>query len=209
MSGSATTRKNRRRFIWVVLFGAAAYSVFLFLQSFAVIPRSVTTKFPGGAWARMHSGSLIKDNSTCEIEISTKGAKSSTVVLGQDWFDVPMLIIPSTNESVFYCVYDYDIDFQLLKFDLSQPFHALPSNNPMSAAVISATCGVERVRKVDGEDWRLVGTALQQMPSHEYKRQVLRGLDLIFFRVTTGQKFLSDSILHNFGGQGQYSGEPF
>jgi hypothetical protein len=204
MTGFVANRVSGRKLAWLSLFGVAICIVFLFLRSFGIIPRTVITRFKDGAWVKMHSESL-----TCLVEIKTKRGKGSTLILAQDWCDGPMLMIPSTNEDVFYCVYDYDVDFQLLRINLNQPFHALPSNGPMSTVVIRSGCGVNRVLKTDNAAWQYVGGVLEEMPPREYKRAVLEGLDLVVYRLTTDQKFLADSILHKFGGQGQYPGDPY
>jgi hypothetical protein len=126
--------------------------------------------------------------------------------MSQDFFDSPIIVIPSPNDDVFLCIYYYDVDTQLFKIDLSKGSKALPNGSILSAIILASNCKVERVLKDDTNDWALAANALEQMSGGQFKRVSIPSLDLVVFHKYYSQKLLAASM-HNFGDQGQYPGD--
>jgi hypothetical protein len=143
--------------------------------------------------------------SKCTIIINSGSAGSGRVDLLQSFSESPVIVIPSTVSNVFFCVYDNDVDWQLLKIDLGQPFTTLPPENPMRSKVLYSTCRIERVRKAETNDWNAVAAALDKMPAEQFRNQSV-SFNFVVYRAHYSQKQIVASM-RNSGDQGQYEGD--
>lgn len=170
----------------------------------ATIHRKINVVFENGGSVKMIAASILgsRSGSTCRIEIDSKSGKHARLDLFQDWSGGPTMVIPTTNENVFLCIYDYDVDFQLLRIDLSKKYRPLAASVFLKANVLHSDCEVTRVLKTDTNDWSIAVATIQRMPVRQYRRGV-NGLELGIFSLHTTQKTLL-KILRNFGDQGQY-----
>jgi len=139
---------------------------------------------------------------SCEIEIRTSSKGVAKIVLYQDFWDSPIIVIPTTNANVFFCVFDYDVDTQLLRIDLNEPFDAGAKSSFIKGNVLFSTCKIERVSTHDNAAWEAACVTLQGMPDVEYKREAT-GLDLLLFYTQIDRQSLM-AVLKNRGSQGLY-----
>ena len=185
----------------------AGFGVMLFLLLSAVTHRTINIPLNGGGSVTMENPSVLEwfFTSTCAITFSPRPGIVDSVDFGQGWFDAPIMVLPSTNTNVFLCIYDHDVDWQLIRIDLSQRFQPIPLDNPLHGIVRHSTCKIDRVPKSDANDWSYVAATLDKMPGRQYREQS-RGLNLLFFRLRAAQKDVAASM-RNFGDQGQYPGD--
>jgi hypothetical protein len=161
----------------------------------ASISRTIHVPLTDGGYVSFLQPSLIGKffSSSCAITFSPVHGKINSVVLDQNVFEGPLMVIPSTNTNVFLCIYDHDTDWLMIRIDLSQKFQPLSSQNPMQGHVLGSTCQIERVRRVDTNDWYFAASALEKMPSKQFKDQSV-GLDLLVYRLRNDQKYLAASM---------------
>ena len=100
-----------------------------------------------------------------------------------------------------FCIYDNDIDWQVLRIDSDKPFSKIPRDNPITSVVLRSTCKVERVLRGETNDWTLIASSVERMDPRRFKSQALSFVGLV-----TNQKQIANSM-RNFGDQGQYSGD--
>src|SRR5450756_40449 len=131
-------QKNKICCKWVIILLAACLS-FVFLA--LVMPLRTDTQLANGDLIQVRSPSALEsfNVATCSIYIKTKSGTDARIKLSQSWYDLPFMVIPSTNPGVFYCLYDYDTDFQLLKIDTNRKFSQPPKNKVMSANILDSS----------------------------------------------------------------------
>jgi hypothetical protein len=187
----------------LICYGLGILAVALLLLS---IPRTIRVPLKDGGSVSFNQPSLIMSifGSTSTVKICPKTGPTNYVDLEQDWFDGPCMVLPSTNTNVFFCIYDHDVDWQLIRIDVSQPFQTIPAG-PVSGHVFHSTCKIERVLKQDTNDWNFVAATLEKMPSKQYKDQSV-GINLLVYRLRTSQSYLAASM-RDFGDQGMYPGD--
>jgi hypothetical protein len=181
----------------------------LILAMVLLFPQRINTTFKSGDSITIEAPSFLASaaGSTCIISINLKSGMMARITLVQSWFHTPLIVIPSTNGNIFYCIYDHDTDFQLLKFDLEHTFQPPAKDQVMSSSILGSSCEVDRVKRIDTNDWIAVTKALQQMSPDEYDRQVIGGLRFGLFRIHTDQIVVVNSM-RNYGDQGGYNGDP-
>lgn len=134
----------------------------------------------------------------CSVDIRTSSNRKAHIELYQDMSNSPVLVIPAKEAGIFVCIYDYDVDFQLLRINMNQPFDPKPGEGFVKSNVLSSTCKVERIGTNEDLDWSTVKDALMQMPRSAYRQQAI-GCDFL----QTDQQTLLDAI-RNHGNQGVY-----
>jgi hypothetical protein len=188
---------------------AAAVCGLVILVALTVVffPRSITMPMKGGYVVRIVPAPYyrivthIVTSTKCVIYFDSSSSPSNTVELAEAYFNSPILVVQSTNVNTFWCIYDNDVDWQLLRINPTHPFRPIPKHNPIQSLVLRSTCEVERVVKADTNDWEFVAATLESMSSSQY---VAASIHLPF--IVTSQKDLVTSLRH-FGDQGQYDGE--
>jgi hypothetical protein len=170
----------------------------------ASIPRTIRVPLKDGGEVSFPQPSLIGKffSSSSTITFRPKQGKINSMDLEEDVFEGPAMVLSSTNTNVFFCIYDHDTDWLMIKIDLSQEFQPLSPQNPMHSHVLRSTCKIERVRRVDTNDWYFAAAALEKMPSKQFKDQSA-GLDLLVYRLRNNQKDLAASMRNNCD-SGQY-----
>jgi hypothetical protein len=191
-------RKIRKRIAFI------AIGLLLCVIAIASVHRTVKVVFKGGGAAELKPASLLASifGAKCVIAIESISGKKATIDLLQDRFNGPLTVVATTNENIFLCIYNYDVDIQILRIDLTQKFHTLQTGDFLLGTVLESTCKVDRVKRGDSNDWNTAVAGLKQMTSKEYKQEAT-GLDLGLFRIQTNQGRLLAS-LRNFGDQGIY-----
>jgi hypothetical protein len=198
-------RKRNPKMRTLIKYAALIAVVFLLcILVIVTIHRKIDVKFKNGGSVKMRAAAILgsRSGSTCRVEIDSKSGKHAGLDLFQDWANMPLMVIPTTNEDVFLCIYDYDVDFQLLRLDLSKKYQPLKASVFIRANVSRSDCEVTRVLKTDADDWSNAVDTIQQMSAHQYRRGA-NGLELGIFSLHTTQKTLLNS-LRNFGNQDQY-----
>ena len=186
----------------MLVVGGAVLSL-LYTLMVVVIHRDVRVKFKNGDWVEMKPASVYESiaGGACEINIRT-ASREGRIVFHQDVYDSPVMVIPAGSDNVFYCVFDYDVDTQLVRIDLNKPFQPASRKSFVGSNVIVSTCGTVRVDRDDAAAWAVVSGALEQMSAGEYRRQAT-GLNMLFCSVVRDRQTLL-GIVKNHGDQGTY-----
>lgn len=187
-----------------IFLGAIVLGVF----SGLVMPLRIDRLLSSGDLIEVTSPSVLESFSvtTCSIQIKSKSGTGAKLELLQSWYDLPFMVIPSTNKNLFYCVYDHDTDFQLLKIDVSSNFSRPPRNAVMSANIVNSTCEVYRVKPSETGEWTNAARIIQAMSPYQFRHQAIGGLRLGFCRIPTSQKYIVDCMF-NCGNQGAGYGD--
>lgn len=175
----------------------------LFMLYGFVMPLRVKTQVASGDLIEIKSPSALQsfNSAKCSIEIKSKSGASARIELLQSWYDLPFLVVALTNHGIFYCIYDHDTDWQLLKIDVNRAFDRPAMNQVMSANILASTCKIERLRPSEKRDWTNVAAMVQMLPSKQYRHQVIGGLRIGCFRIPTPQMNVVGSML-KYGEQG-------
>ena len=128
----------------------------------------------------------------CEIHIETTSGKKANLTLYEGILDLPVIVLPLSSNGCIG-VYDYDVDFQLLKIDVSQPFQPMMSKLFVKSIVRNSSCKFDRVENGDTATWEAARIALQQLPAKDYKKQAA-GFNLLFCTARTGQQTLVEEL---------------
>jgi hypothetical protein len=194
----------RRRYLLLVMVAV----VLVGFVSISTMHRKITVAPKKGGLITIRAASLfgVIRGSRCTLAITSRTGRTGTVDLSQDYFDSPITVVPSTNDDVFFCVYDYDVDIQLLKLDLRELPQASPRSTVLGAIILATTCKIERVQKGDSNDWDQAASTLEKMPVEEFRNESVSRLDLIVLRAYRNKSSISASM-RNFGNQGQYPGD--
>ena len=157
----------------------------------------------GPVAVRVQRTALLRSVSEGSYEITfiSEVGVTNRVTLYHNLFECPTMLLHGGRSNVFFCVYNHDVDWQLIRIELNEIFQPLPKDSPIRNLVLGSTCRIEQVSKEEKIDWDFVANILEQMSSREFKRRVIASRA---FRVN--QKKLIAS-LRNFGDQGQYPGE--
>lgn len=169
----------------------------------ALYRRRIDMTFKSGMHVRITTASFAGEtcgDSRCSLTFDSKKGKVGHVDLLQTFWECPIIVVPSTNENIFYLLYDNDVDTQLLMVDTSKPFQPPPHRSLLSRIVVDSPWYVARVPwgmgKWDDSDWGFVSSALVHMPVKQFRRQSVPNLDFIFFCVYSDQQGLAASM-HN------------
>jgi hypothetical protein len=186
----------------LLLVGGAVVCL-LYTLTVVVIHRNVRVRYKNGDWVEMKPASLYESiaGGACEINIRT-ASREGRIVFHQDMHDSPVLVVPAGSINVFYCIFDYDVDTQLVRIDLNKPFQPAPRKGFVRSNVIVSTCGIERVEREDTAAWAVASGALEQMSAGDYRRQAA-GLNMLFWTVVRDRQTLL-GIVKNHGNQGTY-----
>jgi hypothetical protein len=192
------------------------YSIYIGIGLLAVVilmastHRSVLIPLKGGGSVTMTQPSVFEGlfDSKTTIKFDPNTGEPGNVELLHSFFCSPVIVIPSTNANVFLCVYDDDVDWQLIRIDLSQKFQGVPRESPLHSIVLHSTCKIERVMKSDSDtnDWNMAAATLAKMPANQFRNQSMN-LNFGVYRLPYDQKQLVAS-LRTFRDHGLYPGDP-
>jgi hypothetical protein len=157
-------------------------------------------------WGVIHStsSSLLRyiPRDKCILKFVSNEGVINQVTFHQDFFRSPILIIPSTRTNTFFCVYDNDVNWQLIRIDLGQQFRPLPQESPLRNRVLQSTCAIDRVSKQDFGTWTFVAETLENSNASNYGEWIT----CPGFPLRGNRKKLVASI-RNCGDAGIYPGE--
>lgn len=183
--------------------------ILIFLGSIfiaAFLPRRFNIRLIGSWSVQIRRPSLCESasGSICTMTF-TAGGRKRNVDLTENCFNYPVLILASADSNAVYCLYDFDIDWQLIKLNLDQSFTPLPQNSPISGIVQHCECGVQRITRADDKEWKWAADEVENMSYHEFRQQCI-GLAPV--GVLSSRHSVAVT-LRNCGWQGQYSGDVF
>jgi hypothetical protein len=172
-----------------------------------VLARNVDGGSPSVGFITIERPCLFRSlkKARCTLKLISRGGLAGQVQLLQTLDKSPIFVLPYTDSAnTFLCIYDNDVDVQLLRIDLGNAFR--PTDRILRPIVLAATCRVERVAKTDTNVWAAAAKILQRMPANEFRRMSVPCLDLVVFKRYFEQGNLV-AALENGGYQGAYDGE--
>jgi len=135
-----------------------------FLMVLAIIPSSTSVNYGARGSAFIKPATFVRSlrqQAYCTIRYEPKSGQPGTIVLWQDAFDGPTMLLPAKNTNILLCLYDFDIDYRLLRIDTSKSFTPLLTSNDLSRILFKCDWLIG-----DGttSDWQEVLTYLHEVP---------------------------------------------
>jgi hypothetical protein len=159
-----------------------------------LIPWSKNIPLNNGSYAHITKASFIRSllpEAYSTITYYPNNGQIGSVVLWQDIFDGPVMLIPANDTNVLLCLYDYDVDFRLFRIDMNKMFKPLSPDSDLNHILFTCTWEID-----DGttSDWQEVLNYLHNVSLNDFERQ----------SVSVGSRHQSpDSILKLLGYQGR------
>jgi len=166
----------KRMKLLMAAFGVAAFALLLCWTKTRVVP------FNNGGFVRLKPASFLGSvfGAKCTLTYKKGQNDEAHIDLLQTFWKWPVIVIPSTNCNVFLCIYDNDVDVQLLRIDPSHPFKTLPSSRPLSRIVLASSCEID---EASGDDLDFAINSLKIMPTDVFKRHSIPNLNFGIFGV--------------------------
>jgi len=138
--------------------------------------RQCRVKFFSGGEVRVKSASFFGScfGSKCRVTY-TGSSGSGDILLFDGRPEGPLLVIPSSNSDVFYCLYDFDVGLRLLKIETNAKFHPFSAKSPLNHIVLASPWQIS-----DGtdSDWLVAEKYLTSLSQSQFKQQSLSGQGL-------------------------------
>lgn len=149
----------------------------------------VETSLPTGSIVRIKSAPFVMSffDSQCEISYGQKSKNGGKILLLDSRPEGPIILIPSTNNKVFFCLYEFDVELRLLKIEPETVFRMFPTNSTLSEVVIESPW---QISDGDASDWHEAIQYLKHLSPNEFSQQSLSGINLLFFKICTGREAL-------------------
>lgn len=164
-------------------------------------PHRTKTSLPNGGSIEIHSPSFLGSLSDSTSRIEIKTISNQTFFL--ELLNNPMIVIPSTNDNVLFCICMQDPYYVVVRMDISQPFRKIPRESPIEGTVVGSNCRIDRVLERQSEDWAFIASQVEKMPAHQYKRQCATAISLFGISLHQPQKWLTASM-RNHGDAGSF-----
>lgn len=164
----------------VVIILTASVLLSLIVLCLALGSTVVNIPLGNGATVQMRPASPIHSmyGATCSLKYLSGREVEAQAELLQTFWKWPVIVIPTTNNHVFLCLYYNDVDVQLLRFDTRSKFKPLYSNRPISRIVHASSCEVDETS--DG-DWKFAVNSLKRMPVDVFRSNSLPNINLGVF----------------------------
>jgi len=195
-----------KRPIYFICFAVAVLSYVILV---VCTPRAISVSLQDGGSVHWIQPSLLTkccSSSTCVITFSLGAGGTKSVNLIQNSFQGPVMVLPSSNPNIIFCIYDDDNHYELIRIDISQQFQTLDPRSALYDFVKYSAYKIEAVVPRETNDWNFVASVLDRMPASKFKDQSI-GLNLLIYRLRNSQKGLSTSM-RKFGYDGPYPDEP-
>jgi hypothetical protein len=190
-------RGHIKSILWISIVSVVAFLLSGFLR------QRIDVTFSDGSFARITPASTwnsFQEGSKSTITYTSKSGQAGTVVLWQDFFHFPITVLPARDPNVLLCLYDFDVDFRLIRINTAKKFKPfLPGSILNSIVCVSPW----EVRAGTTNDWEVTMDYLKKIRPSEFKRvsvpslsfgimHVHRNRDTLVDRLETGASFISD-----------------
>lgn len=156
----------RRRFKWIVLV-LCAFIVFVFI---GLVPPSKRVSFADGTKADIRSAAIWRrmfPEANAKISYAPNIGQPGAVVLWQDLFDGPAVMFQGKQQGIVFCLYDFDVYYQLLRIDTSKPFGGVDTNSPLSRILFTSSW---QIQEADFDDWQEALAYLRTAPKAQFNQ---------------------------------------
>ena len=158
-------------------------------------PRGKKVPLGHGNYARLRAASIGRScfsEANATISCESKSGRTGEVVLWQDLFDGPALLIPGAETNVLLCLYDFDVGFLLVRIDTSKDFEPLAADDRLSRILFTSAW---QIQEGQSEDWKNILDYLHQASPKDFRQHLLPSS----FRCRGSNP---EGILHSLGYQG-------
>lgn len=185
---------------WLYVLGLVAVIVLM-----GFVSRSIKVPLNNGGAAQMKPASLwgsVCGAERCSINYQPKDGEAGTVLLWQDFFDRPIIVIPAPDDKVLLCLYDFDVDLRLLRIDPTKSPKPFPPKSNLDAIVCASPWCIETGTT---NDWQEMLDYLKSLPSGAFKRQSVPAYDLGIIRLHGSPEYIQQwmegqiKFMHQFG----------
>ena len=203
---NVTVKSNRR--LWLFAFGPI---IIIMLAGFILagsVSRTIKLQLRNGGSVRITPASLwntCKADSSCKICYQMDGEEPGTVSLWQDFFDEPIIVISSNDGKTLLCLYDFDVDLRLLRFDPTRnPKPFLPQSR-LDTIVCASPWYVEAGTT---NDWQEILDYLKNLTPGDFSHQAIPIHDFGILRFGVGESARQNllrgieeqiKVMHQFG----------
>jgi hypothetical protein len=133
----------------------------------------------------------LKSGATTKIFYQPISGHAGEVVLWDDFFDHPLIVLPATDTNVLLCLYDFDVDLRLLRIDPAKNFKPLPTGSPIGAIICSSPWQIEPGTI---EDWQETQRYLKQVSKSRFRRQSVPAIGFGIFRIPLSRDALLNRL---------------
>jgi hypothetical protein len=105
---------------------------------------------------------------------SIKSTESTNkVVFYKNAFKSPVFILTGDSPNSFYCIYDHDVDWQLIRIRLTTPQHRLNDSPVLSSMILNSDCDIQRVSKKETNAWFFAASQIEKMTDKMFRKESL------------------------------------
>ena len=137
----------------------------------ALLPQGKRIPLADGASAEVRRSGFLRallPEAKTTINYTSPARQAGRLIIWQGPFAGPVLLIPAHRTNVFLCLYDYDVDYRLLRIDTSRPFRALLEGVTLRKILFASTWDIQ---EGDSADWEDLVAYLQQLSTHSFEQQ--------------------------------------
>jgi hypothetical protein len=119
------------------------------------------------------------------VAFRPKDREFQTINLWQDFADRPVILKFSTNGKALICLYNFDIDFRLIKIVYGDSSQSFQPKSDLEKLVVSSSC---RIETAGLDDWIEMSNYLKAMSPADFKRQSIPICDLGIIKINESLK---------------------
>jgi len=158
--------------------GLAGFSLIGVCALTGVFNRAIDVALRDGGSARITPASslrALRNGATATIWYQPRGAQAGTIVLWQDFFHHPVMVLAAADTNVLLCLYEFDVGLRLLRINPAKKFNAFSAGSELGFMVSTSPWEVEMGKT---NDWYTVLEYIKGLRDGEFKRQVVPTLNL-------------------------------
>lgn len=167
------------------------------------LPHTTKTTLPYGRSIEIHSPSFLaslSDSAASRVEVETISGRKFYV----DLLNSPLIVIPSTNHNVFFCICMQDPYYVVVRMNIGQPFQKIPQQSPIEAEVVASNCRIDRVLERQSEDWAFITSQVEKMSARQYRRQCAAAISLFGLPLLHQPRKWLTASMRNHGDVGSF-----
>src|SRR5437016_565762 len=140
------------------------------LSFMGLLHRTVREQFKEGGFLQITPASFWASacGARCTVLYRPREGRSGTIELWQNLVHEPIIFLPGSSDGALLCVYEFDTDIRLIRFDPNLPFSAFPQSSCLAAIVWRSPW---QASEADIRDWESAIKCLKDLPSASSRRQ--------------------------------------
>jgi hypothetical protein len=154
---------------WLVLCIVVSFSIVYY----GCLRKATSITLADGSCARAERAGFLRalfPEANTIITYKPRQGQVGAVVVWQDAFDGLVTVISGREEGVLLCLYDYDVDFRLLRIDTKKRTMSLPPGTELRSYLFNSSWEITVGRP---DDWAEIVNYLKSVNPKHFKRQSL------------------------------------